>query len=413
MGLGSNITAYLANIYLGKNLLSLRKYFNHTFKSKSDLLFFCCLEDPYSYLLAQILPKVLKTYKLNLILVPISVPGEESRPSSKLQDNYGINDCILLAKYHQLHFPIEFTDLNQQDLEQAKRLILGSPDIQNYIDLGKRLWNKQTISKQPPLTSEFTNFKLKENLKELNKKGHYLGATLLYQGEWFWGLDRIPFLINLLNQTLKKSYILENFLKRAKTLPPQKTVNEVDFYFSFRSPYSYIALHRLERLKETFNFKINYKPILPMVMRGLPVPNAKKIYIVNDANRVAKSLNIPFGKICDPVGKGIQNTLALWPLVIKENKESEFLFSFFNGIWSEGADVSNVKTIKILLKRCGLSWQEGKELLKVPTLSKGIEINRQRLFEEGLWGVPSFKVNDHCFWGQDRIKYFKDLLAPK
>lgn len=39
-----------------------------------------------------------------------------------------------------------------------------------------------------------------------------------------------------------------------------------------------------------------------MIMRGLPVPRAKRLYIVRNTKREAEALGLPFGPIADPVG---------------------------------------------------------------------------------------------------------------
>ena len=50
---------------------------------------------------------------------------------------------------------------------------------------------------------------------------------------------------------------------------------------------------------------------LPMVTRGMPLPNVKRMYIVRDAKREADRLGIPFGEICDPLGTGVDNCIAI------------------------------------------------------------------------------------------------------
>ena len=42
---------------------------------------------------------------------------------------------------------------------------------------------------------------------------------------------------------------------------------------------------------------ITLRPVLPMVMRALPVPLKKRLYIIRDCKREAERFDLPFGNI--------------------------------------------------------------------------------------------------------------------
>src|SRR5690348_15201490 len=72
----------------------------------------------------------------------------------------------------------------------------------------------------------------------------------------------------------------------------------VDLFFSFRSPYSYLALSKTMKLVADYDLTINLRPVYPLAVR---VPDFFKKtnpqfarYVVLDASRVAKHENIPF-----------------------------------------------------------------------------------------------------------------------
>src|SRR5215468_3732870 len=73
----------------------------------------------------------------------------------------------------------------------------------------------------------------------------------------------------------------------------------VDLFFSFRSPYSYLALPKTMKLAADYDVTVNLRPVYPLAVR---VPGFFKKtnpqflrYIAIDAPRVAKHENIPFG----------------------------------------------------------------------------------------------------------------------
>src|SRR6202000_2087417 len=85
----------------------------------------------------------------------------------------------------------------------------------------------------------------------------------------------------------------------------------IECWFSFRSPYSWIAFPRVRALARHHGAELRLRYILPMVMRGLPVPRVKARYIMFDTNREAGRVGVPFGTIVDPVGAGAERALAV------------------------------------------------------------------------------------------------------
>ena len=72
----------------------------------------------------------------------------------------------------------------------------------------------------------------------------------------------------------------------------------VDLFFSFRSPYSYLALPKTLKLVADYDVTVNLRPVYPLAVR---VPGFFKKtnpqfarYVVLDSSRVAKHENIPF-----------------------------------------------------------------------------------------------------------------------
>src|SRR5450631_104643 len=72
----------------------------------------------------------------------------------------------------------------------------------------------------------------------------------------------------------------------------------VDLFFSFRSPYSYLALPKTLKMVADYDVTVNLRPVYPLAVR---VPGFFKRanpqfpgYIVLDSSRVAKHENIPF-----------------------------------------------------------------------------------------------------------------------
>jgi 2-hydroxychromene-2-carboxylate isomerase len=187
----------------------------------------------------------------------------------------------------------------------------------------------------------------------------------------------------------------------------------IDFFLSLRSPYSAIVAPRVFALARLCGAPVNLRFVLPMVMRGLPVPREKRQYISLDAAREARLRNTPFGRINDPVGRPTERGLALIPYAEQHGRGQEYLLSFMQGVWAEGIDAGSDRGLRRIVERAGLTWDGAVLALQDEGWRKTAEDNRAEMFALGLWGVPSFRVRgpqECAVWGQDRLWAVTDAL---
>lgn len=247
--------------------------------------------------------------------------------------------------------------------------------------------------------------------------GHYLGATLYYGGEWYWGPDRLHYLearlceLGTCKGEADTAPAFPPPLVPAGFAEPGSDRSVLHYYLSFRSPYTYIAARRAKALAEAYGAELRLRYVLPMVMRGLPVPRMKSMYIARDVAREATRLGIPYGRIADPVGKPVERGYALLHGAVARGRGYEFALSFMEGVWSEGLDAGSDATLRIMVERAGLDWTDMKPLLDADDWRAEAEANREEMMALGIWGVPSFRVGEVAAWGQDRLWLIEDALA--
>lgn len=419
------ISPYIAKLITSSRTLAFRRrtieLWRRTQNRPHEITFFYKAGDPYSHLLLQKLQQLTTDFNITLHCKAVLNLPEAMLPEPELLDNYALHDAKLLAQACNLEFPGSAKQPTQAAQRLASQILVAQNSSERFIavaqQLGKKLWGHdyqslKTLAEQYGSIHQVPAEKrLAENEALLVNKGHYLAGTLRYGGEWYWGIDRLHYLIERLCdlQLMKHSINMGDYIRPDLQQPTQENTDHnacpttLDFYFSFRSPYSYLALERTFSLVKQYPVKINIKPVLPMVMRGLPVPFAKSIYILNDAKREARFNHIPFGKICDPLGKGVENCLAIYEFAVKENKEQDYLISVARGIWSEGVNTASDHGLKKLVIRAGLNWDAAKTYLDNEQWKTRAEQNRKDMFELGLWGVPCFQLGGLRAWGQDRI----------
>ena len=261
--------------------------------------------------------------------------------------------------------------------------------------------------------------------------GHYLGGTCYYGGEWTWGVDRLAYLEERLTdlgarrpecagEDATPIYAQPRLLE--DPVPPADALEAADlpdlhFFASFRSPYTWISTERVIRLAEAFRVDLRIRFVLPMVMRGLPVKRAKRVYILLDAAREARRNGVPFGPIADPVGKPVERGYSLLPWAIDQGRGIEYFRSFMTLVFSQAVDAGADRSLRKIVEAAGLDWAEARRHVDDPAWRDEAERNREELFDLGLWGVPSFRVGSVATWGQDRLWVLEDeyrrLLAPE
>ncbi|MEA2422604.1 MAG: hypothetical protein QOF55_1703, partial [Thermoleophilaceae bacterium] len=103
------------------------------------------------------------------------------------------------------------------------------------------------------------------------------------------------------------------------------TAARLDFFFSFRSPYSYLAAPRAFSLPLWFDVDVVFRGVIPMAMRGQSVPREKGLHTLRDAKRESLRLGMPFGRIHDPIGEGAIRCLLVAEHAVDVEREVEFV----------------------------------------------------------------------------------------
>lgn len=362
------------------------------------------IDDPYSYLLVQLAPKIMAACKLSLEPIVISELRKDCYPEEKMLFNYAANDAKNLAEIYRLDYQAR-SGFSVQEKENGSAHLLNAslaedcwPQLQQVF---LAYWSKSITQIEKLKTVDNTNERFSNNNQRLKKRGHYLSATIYYAGEWYWGLDRLIYLEQRLSG--KKEHFYHEQHHWLKGPAGSGKGKQLDFYFSFRSPYSYILLERLFKWVDHYAVDLQIKPVLPMVMRGLKVPRVKRIYIVLDSKREADRHSVSFGKIADPVGLGVERALAIYPLAEKKGLARTYLLSVTRGVWSEGKNIAKDRDLRCVCERAGLPWADCLSALQDHSWQQWAEENRQELYALGCWGVPSLKMDDFVVWGQDRL----------
>jgi len=385
---------------------------------------FIHINDPYSYILIQILETFSQRFSITIKFHIIYHFDTSMFPEKEMWNKNAFNDAGYLAELYDLKFPNIAPTASKEGIESYTQKLLelesNSAQVAAYIEVFQRFWlNSNPVDDFVTLQSQK---QLATNEALLKSLGHYMGAMVYYAGEWYWGVDRLDHLeqrlINLkLNNTenaaLKYNKTYQHFCQRLpESSIPSKWANEpLTFYFSIRSPYSHLGLEHAIKLAKHYNIELIIKPVLPMIMRGLSVPNTKKMYIFHDTKREAKKHGINYGYVADPLGKGVERCYALYEYAQSEGKAAEYLLAYAQAVNALGIRSETDSGLKTIVERCGLDWQKALNLLADTKWHTWAESNIKEMYSLGLWGVPSFKYKNTVVWGQDRVFVIEDAIT--
>lgn len=380
-----------------------------------EALYFHQSDDPYSALLVQVLPTLARRYGVRIKPLVVPPPEDSAAPDRGRLVAYSRRDAELLARRHGLDFADPGRQPEALRVAQANAALVRAVEQGDFWSVApqvtQELWQPDARASESEPASESTTSAQLQQAQRLRKGlGHYLGGTLYYGGEWYWGIDRLHHLEARWQALGLGTGLSPLFAPELDGQAPQGVApgQQIDFFFSLRSPYSAIAAPRIFRMGELSSTPVRLRYVLPMVMRGLPVPAEKRKYISLDAAREARLRGVPFGRINDPLGRPTERGLALMPLAESLGAGQRYVLSFMQGVWAEGLDAGSDRGLKTIAQRAGISWDTAQDTLHQDAQGQGgwrkvAEANRLEMTGLGLWGVPSFRVGDFSTWGQDRL----------
>lgn len=385
-------------------------------------------DDPYSLLLMQALPSLQQRFNVNWKIYTVIERASDMFPRPQLWRQNALVDSQRLAKLYDLNAPQILPNKEQSEaLAQHWARWQTHPDfLTKALDSGMNLWSDQSVDFEQTLNTE--HHRISEKIISKNEKlrkrlGHYFSAMMHFEGEWYWGIDRLDHLEKrFIEQGLCKGEQSVKFDRQYQSFcqydPLPTEGKTLELYFSLRSPYSYLALIKAKQFCDHNHLKLNLKVVLPMVMRGLPIPEKKKMYIFLDAKREGDKQGIPYGFLTDPLGLGVLNCYALYDLAQQKGKGVDLMIEFAKGINSEALNAEKESDLKIMVERAGLVWAELRPALYRPSHQQEqwrawANQHEQELYNHGLWGVPSMILDDVKIWGQDRFWVLEEYLQQQ
>ncbi len=198
---------------------------------------------------------------------------------------------------------------------------------------------------------------------------------------------------------------------------------DVDLFWSFRSPYSYLGTPRYREMEQAYDLKINVRPVYPIAIRTpeffSQVNPLWPPYLMRDVYRVAEYLDVPFTwPDPDPVVMDmptrtipkeqpyIHRLTRLGIEAVRRDAGLPFISEVSDLLWGravknwhEGGHLAEATA------RAGLDLADMERAIagKEAEYEDAITTNEAALEKSGHWGVPTLAFKGEAFFGQDRI----------
>ena len=206
---------------------------------------------------------------------------------------------------------------------------------------------------------------------------------------------------------------------------------KIDLYFSYRSPYSYLILPRMLKLKEKYDVEINFKVVYPIAIRMPEWFEGKNFFTffffkMIDMRLQAKKLGIPFTSKLkpDPIRQNIMtgkisshqpyifDICHLGQMAQMKGVGMEFAFEVSSLIFGGVENWNTDENLSEAAKKVGLDLNQLRESVNVheEEIIGQIKQNQVDQLNAGHHGVPLTVIGDKHFFGQDQFDKIMETL---
>ena len=182
-------------------------------------------------------------------------------------------------------------------------------------------------------------------------------------------------------------------------------------YLDFISPYAYLAFEALPQHLMGVSHRMVYKPVLFAAMLkhhgqlGPAEIAGKREWTYRQVAWLSKQLDVPL----DMPQSHPFNPLALLRLAVACSADGEpnryVCETIFKHVWQGGAAADDAARLQALTQQ--LAPQRS---VDAPEVKAQLKANTEEAIARGVFGVPTFVVDNKVFWGLDALPMMRAYL---
>ena len=191
----------------------------------------------------------------------------------------------------------------------------------------------------------------------------------------------------------------------------------LDFYFDFGSPTTFLAYKRLLQLQQQYDLSINYMPIL---LGGLfkatgnaspvTIPAKGGYMMTHDLPRFSQryGVDLKFNPHF-PV-----NTLHIMRGAIAAQQQDcfdNYVAALFDAMWQQEKNLGDPEIVASVLNDAGMDATALMSLAQDPAVKAELISNTEAAVARGAFGAPTMFIGEDMYFGQDRLDFIEEALA--
>ena len=187
-------------------------------------------------------------------------------------------------------------------------------------------------------------------------------------------------------------------------------IKSFDFYFDFASPYTFLAHKEIRKIEKQHSINIKYMPVLlggllksAGIKPNIDIPIKAK-YMIKDCKLWAEKYNIIF-KFNNYFPIMTLNLMRCVLLAEKKFSAQNFIDNVFDAIWKNDLNLNDNNVVEKLLKNLDINPRTFLLEAKDQKIKDDLKKKTEEASQKGIFGLPSFIVNNKIFWGHDRLEF--------
>lgn len=188
----------------------------------------------------------------------------------------------------------------------------------------------------------------------------------------------------------------------------------LEFFFDYRSPYSYLANTQLPGL----DVEVAYRPfdILGLMNQVGNVPTSvickpKSRYLGADLQRWVRIYGVPFQRHPEMAAIDARRLLRASLAGEELGQAAPAVAAIFKAFWGVPAPLATTDDVVAVLADAGVSAPDLAARIDDPALDAALDKATAAAAERGVFGAPTMFVVDEMFFGNDRFDFVREALA--
>jgi len=195
----------------------------------------------------------------------------------------------------------------------------------------------------------------------------------------------------------------------------------VDYYVSLMSPWTFLGAQRIEAITARHGatmtiWPVDFGTIFP-ASGGLPLPKRapqRQAYRMMELKRWREYLDIPL-TLQPRFFPCNELPAANCVIALREQGRGadaiRLAHAVLRGVWMEERDVGDIPTLSTMLGEVGLDAEAVLAASRAADIVQRRETDTKCALDRGVFGAPSYVIDQEIFWGQDRLPILVDHLT--